>query len=374
MTNVWVKINEQSRRSVRSFFSAWLAASLVLLGFSADPAEAFTGGTISGEVVISKSQSPVRLTKKITIPEGQVLKIEPGVVIRVAHEDWAFQVGGKLILGGVGETTKITGNSKRFISIPDNQKSANVSIQNMEGVNLGETEVENGESFQVLDSTILGASTFTTSYSESPVLFERNRFYFSPRNENLGVNDSCKSFGIEIAFPFAPTKISSNSFSGGSRDFKDRQCASWLFVSHIAGRAAPVEFIDNSFNTLPTTIGWFPGGALMQGTYLVGSKTQRDLEEAVWDSEDDLRLDGGVTFESDRFTPIGSTPNFYSEPRAIRYRNCSALNRDYPGGVSRAFDSANKGARTRQVPFLDARLFDANKRLDADRDGIVCER
>lgn len=61
-------------------------------------------------------------------------------------------------------------------------------------------------------------------------------------------------------------------------------------------------------------------------------------------------------------------------PRAKSYANCSAHNRDYPGGVAQNNSRVNKGKAIRNTPFISAAVFNQNKRLDQDRDGIVCER
>ncbi|NNU82873.1 excalibur calcium-binding domain-containing protein [Geobacillus sp. BMUD] len=56
------------------------------------------------------------------------------------------------------------------------------------------------------------------------------------------------------------------------------------------------------------------------------------------------------------------------------YPNCAALNKDYPGGVARSASVKNKGGKTRYKPYVSKALYDANKRLDRDKDGIACER
>jgi len=56
------------------------------------------------------------------------------------------------------------------------------------------------------------------------------------------------------------------------------------------------------------------------------------------------------------------------------YPNCAALNKDYPGGAARSASVKNKGGKTRYKPYVSKALYDANKRLDRDKDGIACER
>ncbi len=56
------------------------------------------------------------------------------------------------------------------------------------------------------------------------------------------------------------------------------------------------------------------------------------------------------------------------------YPNCTALNKDYPGGVARSSSVKNKGGKTKYKPYVSKALYDANQRLDRDKDGIACER
>ena len=56
------------------------------------------------------------------------------------------------------------------------------------------------------------------------------------------------------------------------------------------------------------------------------------------------------------------------------YKNCTALNKDYKGGVARAKGVKNKGGKTKYTPHVSKALYDANKSKDRDKDSIACER
>jgi len=56
------------------------------------------------------------------------------------------------------------------------------------------------------------------------------------------------------------------------------------------------------------------------------------------------------------------------------YKNCKALNKDYKGGVARSKSVKNKGGKTKYKPYVSKALYDANKKLDRDKDKIACER
>ena len=56
-----------------------------------------------------------------------------------------------------------------------------------------------------------------------------------------------------------------------------------------------------------------------------------------------------------------------------KFKNCSELNKVYPGGVALP-GALNAGGTTKRLPNYDKKLYQANKKFDADRDGIVCEK
>lgn len=55
------------------------------------------------------------------------------------------------------------------------------------------------------------------------------------------------------------------------------------------------------------------------------------------------------------------------------FKNCTELNKAYPGGVARP-GAVNAGGVTRKEPFYDKALYVANQKSDRDKDGIACEK
>ena len=55
------------------------------------------------------------------------------------------------------------------------------------------------------------------------------------------------------------------------------------------------------------------------------------------------------------------------------FKNCTELNKVYPGGVAKP-GAINKGGATKKEPIIDAALYKANKKSDRDGDGIACEK
>ena len=55
------------------------------------------------------------------------------------------------------------------------------------------------------------------------------------------------------------------------------------------------------------------------------------------------------------------------------FKNCTELNRVYPGGVARP-DAVNAGGAIKILPKYNMALYLANKKSDRDKDGIACEK
>ena len=58
---------------------------------------------------------------------------------------------------------------------------------------------------------------------------------------------------------------------------------------------------------------------------------------------------------------------------AKKFKNCTELNKVYPGGVALP-GAVNAGGTTKKEPKYDKALYNANKSSDRDKDGIACEK
>lgn len=57
-----------------------------------------------------------------------------------------------------------------------------------------------------------------------------------------------------------------------------------------------------------------------------------------------------------------------------KYKNCAELNGVYPGGVAKSSKWTNKGSALQQRPAISTKVYDLNRSLDRDKDGLACER
>ncbi|GKV65969.1 MULTISPECIES: excalibur calcium-binding domain-containing protein [Sporosarcina] len=67
--------------------------------------------------------------------------------------------------------------------------------------------------------------------------------------------------------------------------------------------------------------------------------------------------------------PIQST-----EAATAKYKNCTELNKAYPGGVAMNAKVRNKGGKTKYKPTVSPSLYNLHIKMDRDKDGIACER
>lgn len=58
---------------------------------------------------------------------------------------------------------------------------------------------------------------------------------------------------------------------------------------------------------------------------------------------------------------------------AKKFKNCTELNKVYPGGVALS-GAVNAGGATKKELKYDKALYTANKSSDRDKDGIACEK
>ena len=67
---------------------------------------------------------------------------------------------------------------------------------------------------------------------------------------------------------------------------------------------------------------------------------------------------------------LTSTP---AQAAANVFKNCTELNKVYPGGVALP-GAVNSGGTTKLIAKFDKKLYEANKKSDRDKDGIACEK
>jgi hypothetical protein len=70
---------------------------------------------------------------------------------------------------------------------------------------------------------------------------------------------------------------------------------------------------------------------------------------------------------------VAVAPITQANAAAKKFKNCTELNKVYPGGVALP-GAVNAGGVTKKEPKYDKALYTANKKSDLDGDGIACEK
>ncbi len=70
---------------------------------------------------------------------------------------------------------------------------------------------------------------------------------------------------------------------------------------------------------------------------------------------------------------VGFFQNSTAQAATKIFKNCTELNKIYPGGVALP-GAVNAGGQTKLSPKFDKKLYEANKKSDRDKDGIACEK
>ena len=68
---------------------------------------------------------------------------------------------------------------------------------------------------------------------------------------------------------------------------------------------------------------------------------------------------------------LGWMPSSLAAPKV--FKNCTELNKVYPGGVAMP-GAINSGGMTKKTPKYNKALYLANQKSDRDKDGIACEK
>lgn len=82
----------------------------------------------------------------------------------------------------------------------------------------------------------------------------------------------------------------------------------------------------------------------------------------------------GKTRSKAKSSVVTSSSSGNKQSKSSSFQNCKALNAKYPGGVSLSANAKNKGGKTKFKPVVSPDLYNMNKKLDRDKDGIACER
>lgn len=253
------------------------AAILILssIGLEVNAASPITGGTMTVDTRISAFDSPLVLTEPLIVPSGVNFVVDPGVEIRVNHDDWAFTVFGNLTIGSEFGEAVARGNSEKFLEVPATAVNANVKITSLSAYEIGEIRIDSGANVTVNDSRFSGPHYVFTEWSPASIEVKNNVFFSQARTNSPTVNGRCNSYGLSLNHSLGTVKLIGNSFQGGDEG-KSASCSAW--VSHAAPEqlSPRFSFDRNSFDTGKTPIAHFRTSANL-GSIFVNTGTVGDL-------------------------------------------------------------------------------------------------
>jgi hypothetical protein len=80
------------------------------------------------------------------------------------------------------------------------------------------------------------------------------------------------------------------------------------------------------------------------------------------------QIAAGVVVGCLAFLPVSADAS--TTPK--HYKNCTAVHKVYKHGIARAHYH-EKGGGLKGKPHVSTKLYNANKKMDRDKDGVACE-
>jgi hypothetical protein len=347
---------------------------------SQDLTISFSGGPVSGSMTLKDKGSPYQITSPIDVPEGSSLTINPGVEL-ISQAPTLFRVQGALVVTGSAQQPVVLKASKGFIETIKTSRG-----QGAERVDISFAHITGGPDFDI------DAVYFNLTDSE---IVNQSKCGFSPMN-TIKISDPNSSFArnffkstcgfqfdvvFNIGGPRGTFLVENNHFSGNSKS------GSWLTASALFDDT--LTLIGNTFSSLSTkaiTTGFFEAKVFADGNFwgnLSLAKARQFSESSTPDTfkpalvvlDQILEAPSALAPKAQRYNLQATpAPKAATIVKAVKYKNCSALNKVYSGGVSKSSTSTNKGSKTKQRPTVNASVYNLNKSLDRDKDGISCER
>jgi hypothetical protein len=254
-----------------------LLITAFLISSTAMPARAdlpptFSGGAVTGSLVLGVSGSPYRITSSIDIPAGSALTISPGVEI-ISSAPTLFRVQGVLDISGSEKAPVRISSSGRFI-----ETIQTITDEASQGFSMRHTELNGGsqwsvdtmslaiEDSDILNQTCSGANEIAV---RSPSASFRGNFIQGACGFSLDVN-----FGV-----FGPRNqftMQNNLFSGNPKS------GFWISASSLWEDR--LELVNNSFINLTSTAlkpGFFETQVLADSNYWGGLSLDRVRDLAI---------------------------------------------------------------------------------------------
>ncbi len=369
---------------MKRFISVLAACALAFLPAAPTFAdEKYVGGAIPTSGVLTKAGSPYLITQPIIILEGQTLTIEPGVSILanpspVAGVRYLFDLRGSLrSLGTVDQPIRIVGLGNGFDFVDSyNHKGlgkvsvevAHAQIQNLRftfsgygsySVEDSELELAGGSRINAMGEYIPGTQQ---KVDLGYVNLKRNVFAnseISIQTPNWAqytiTNNYFYSTGSQITIQVWPTNSPSSVFNMSSNTFNFKASRGAMFRT-FGGTSSSPNLSGNYWSTGDESV----------------------IQELVSDGNDTrgnaiLNVSSPLTAAASE-TPKISIRETLEKKSLKKYKNCAALNKVFPNGITSSRVIPITITALNKLPFAYGPGYTANKSLDRDKDRISCEK
>jgi hypothetical protein len=305
-------------------FSAFTIAVL-LLGALATPSAAnprFTGGMISGTVTLSAANSPYNIVKKIEIPAGSRLVIEPGTVVKNKSTQPLFHIHGELDIQGSAQAPVLIESAQDIFFLSGAPKASRISVKFAEINGLGKASLvpatgnSQASNYLFEDSDFINFGDYSYIWYPESFLAQRNVFQNSPGF----------SIGFDARNGLPAPVFRHNLFLNKPKKTYDQEY--WIQAWASYGAALVVEnnsFVGGPYTAIRTK---YPNSNVqVEATRnFWGTTNQATIQGMVIDSRDGLDFDGIISTEfalpgRDSQTPRGlrfngktSAPNAATVP------------------------------------------------------------
>lgn len=361
---------------MKKFVRVFLLSAFVVAFSSISPiasAETSIAGKLPAGFVFEKAKSPYKVTDTLLIEDDNVVRVEPGVTILLPRNKPLFwSLGSIELVGTESEKIQLIGNKGSLMKVTNAPRGISLTAQHVIFDSVGGIFSDmpaNTDSIQVSISDSDFYKTLIDSWYPSTFLLERNVFL--------------DGSGVMLGYSFDPSGeksqpavIRNNLFSGtpGASSIYGTS-GSKMWINVWAAYGGDVVVTGNTF----TRSKFIALNASVDGT-INGSQNfwetinPAEIQKRVLDKADSFDWKNFINVASPLTNPDPMTPTRARFLVPIKYKDCSAMNKIYKGGVVKSSKWANKGSRLRNKPTVEARVFDLNKGLDRDKDGLVCER
>jgi hypothetical protein len=400
---------------MKKFFS--IVSALVLALTSSVPAAnaqtVIVGQIVENDLVLTKAQSPYLVTGLLQIPAGRTLVVQPGAEVTFASGSGIRAIGDVKIgeLGG-SERVKITLNTSLHL-VGNGNRAPTVTIYRADIYGNNSQLVYGCRKLEIVESYLEKISQIVAE-QECPSLSIRDSYLNEVKNVYEGFFDGAPMFfeltnNAIVSMNAICCRISDRTMGSSDKtaiykvtnnDFRNLENLNipWGYVNYTFSgnnllgvkNARIVKYFGLIANSTTEKVSgnyWGPNATddiirktvnVVDGKSDIGISKVLAFEPVAPTSTSLSGFPAGRQAEIDKAAADKAAADKAAADKAAaaakRYPNCAALQKVYSGGVARSAKWVNQGGKIKLKPTVNSKVYNLNKSLDRDKDGIACER